>query len=306
MGSFYQAVEKIYRYELNRKERPGIFEINLYQAFINKHNAKYGYQVRSVDELIEEAGIDRETKYKYHVRYYNKFQGSNGFLEMAMILINDSDYEAFANLFKQNKFGIIRCEDSRTNYAVQKKFMQIVKPYILAASQNHRFGINQIQKKEMKTNKKYRWNQLKELNLKAKTRESMKSLYYKISPQYRQLWAIREKLDAITFTTNMIDQKVEDTKNHVCTIKENQFKASAFSCYKRLEEQVREYSKNNKHVVLLSPFIFNGIKCCQNYKQVPLRGRERLVLIFLEEKESRVAASYFKKKNVNYVILNVC
>ena len=63
-----------------------------------------------------------------------------------MLFLNKDNVQIFANTFKDLNFNIIRCEQTTyKNYKLQKQFLNIVKPNILAASQNHCFGIKRNQ-----------------------------------------------------------------------------------------------------------------------------------------------------------------
>ena len=62
---------------------------------------------------------------------------------MTMALLTDKNYSLFAQSFKKYNFNIIRCDFTNlNNYKAQKLFLDILSPNVLAASQNHIWGVN--------------------------------------------------------------------------------------------------------------------------------------------------------------------
>lgn len=150
-GSFYDMAKKIFSLNSKRESpaftypkdiRYGIFEISLYLSYIIKNNDRYKYQIKSVDHLLS-VYLSEEEKQAYIRDFYGYFKGNCGLLEHAMLFLNKKNWKHWARLFKTEKIDIIRCEKTNLKlYRSQKKFLKRVKPYILAASQNHCFGMN--------------------------------------------------------------------------------------------------------------------------------------------------------------------
>lgn len=150
-GDFYLMADKLYHRtlspyskisRLNREIKYGIFEIILYLTFIKKNNALYGYNIISVDSLLNEY-LGHDTTNKYYSAFYSKFNGNCGVLEHAMLLLTKENCKGLATLFRDANLNIIRCDKTNyKNFTLQRKFLKIVKPRILASSQDHCFGNN--------------------------------------------------------------------------------------------------------------------------------------------------------------------
>ena len=120
----------------------GIFEIVLYYAYIFINKKKYGYKFVNADEILSE-NIPHNILLNYKYNFYDTYKGACGLIEHAMEFLDDSNTDYLANIFKENNFNIIRCDFSNIDIIdKQERFLNIVKPNILAASQNHAFGIN--------------------------------------------------------------------------------------------------------------------------------------------------------------------
>lgn len=120
----------------------GIFEIVLYSLFILKFNKKYKYSLININRILREFLGDRQYN-AYMNEYYHKLNGSCGIIEHAAILITNANYRTIANIFRTLNLKVIRCDfTNKENYHIQRKFMSIVNPNILASSQSHAFGIN--------------------------------------------------------------------------------------------------------------------------------------------------------------------
>ncbi len=142
-GTPIEMAEKVYSLKDEQKRESGIFEIELYQAYLYNNNNKYNYTVLDVDNLLK-SNFSPELLQKYFEDYNNHFKGNCGILEHTMLLLNDANWEILAGMFKKYRFNIIRCDYSIfENIKLQEKFMDIVQPNILAASQEHAFGINE-------------------------------------------------------------------------------------------------------------------------------------------------------------------
>jgi hypothetical protein len=141
-GSPIEMAEKIYNLKDEQKKDSGIFEIELYQAYLYHNNDRYNYKVIDVDNLLE-TNLPSSELTKYIKNYNNMFKGNCGFLEHTCLLLTKKNWKILAQIFKKYRFNIIRCDYSIfKNIVLQEKFMEIVKPNILAASQEHAFGIN--------------------------------------------------------------------------------------------------------------------------------------------------------------------
>jgi len=140
-GTPIEMAEKIYQLKDKRHRNSGYFEIELYQAYLYQNLEKYNYKFLNVDELLSNALSIQEFN-NYLDNYYKNFNGNCGLLEHSLILLNEQNCEQLANMFKENSFNIIRCDYSiLDNITLQEKFINIVKPNILAASQEHAFGV---------------------------------------------------------------------------------------------------------------------------------------------------------------------
>lgn len=136
-----QMAEKIYKLKDKQKCKSGIFEIELYQAYVYHHRENYDYKFIDVDEILENK-FSKKNLEDYLNDYHNIFGGGSGLLEHSMMLLNEENYKLLAEVFNENHFNIIRCNYSDfENIQLQEKFIDIVSPNILAASQEHSFGL---------------------------------------------------------------------------------------------------------------------------------------------------------------------
>lgn len=142
LGQPIDIVNKIYKNGNSINIESGVFEIELYQDFIYCNNTKYQYQFLDINNIMKK-NLNEKSYQEYYNKYINKYGGSYGLAEMAMMLLTEDNVEPLANIFKNNNFNIIRCDSTNIkNYRLQTKFLDIVQPNILAASQDHAFGIN--------------------------------------------------------------------------------------------------------------------------------------------------------------------
>lgn len=140
-GSPIEMAQKVYNLKDKQKRDSGVFEIELYQAYLYHNNEKYKYKVLDVDNILKNNLTFCELK-KYINSYNNFFEGNCGLLEHSMILLTKNNWKILAEIFKQYRFNIIRCDHSNLdNVILQEKFLDIVQPNILAASQGHAFGV---------------------------------------------------------------------------------------------------------------------------------------------------------------------
>lgn len=122
----------------------GIFEINLYQTFIFANNDKYNYSLINANDIIKDSMSTQDAK-NYLSEFFALYNGRCGILERVIPLLKPSHYRKIAQKFKQHNFSIIRGDIgtfNKKNIAIAKDFLDIVQPNILAASQEHLFGVN--------------------------------------------------------------------------------------------------------------------------------------------------------------------
>lgn len=142
LGQPIDIVNKIYKNGNSINIESGVFEIELYQEFIYCNNTKYQYQFLDINNIMKK-NLNEKSYQEYYNKYINKYGGGYGLAEMAMMLLTEDNVEPLANIFKNNNFNIIRCDSTNIkNYRLQTKFLDIVQPNILAASQDHAFGVN--------------------------------------------------------------------------------------------------------------------------------------------------------------------
>lgn len=145
LGDLNSLIEKLKKQNTNQKNidrKTGIFEIVLYYAYLDMNKEKYGYKEISIDELLKKY-LDENLLEDYKYNFYKKFKSTSGVIEHCLMLLSENNIEALANMFKAAGLNIIRCEKSDIeNFNLQKRFIEIVQPNILAASQDHIFGIN--------------------------------------------------------------------------------------------------------------------------------------------------------------------
>ncbi len=151
-GSLLEMAEKIYERELEDDDKAGIMEALLYQEYLLHNKKKYGYAVVEIDKELEK-GLGTEKYSSYINRLYEKCGGNVGFAEHAMELLTKDNRMQIANVFRQCNQNIIRCERGQSikKRALQRPFMEVVKPNILAASQEHYWGLNGSVKTIVKT-----------------------------------------------------------------------------------------------------------------------------------------------------------
>lgn len=181
-GSPIEIIERIYR-DSNREQ--GCFEICLYQGYIYQRHETYNYQVFYAKDILENIFKNNEKLYqKYEKEYYSLWHGEFGILEMAMCLLNNDNSDLFAKEFKARRFNIIRCDFTNLkNYHNQARFLEKLAPNILAASQNHTWGINDNTKDKL-------WNLLVFNNIFARfIYADLKGLMMPFRPLY--LWMKR-------------------------------------------------------------------------------------------------------------------
>lgn len=140
LGSPIEIVNRISNYRKKHPVSGSLFEIQIYQCFIYKYYNKYRYRLVNIDEELKEA-LPENILQEYLTTFFHAKGGGCGLLEQTMDLLNKRNVKYLAKLFYKLKFNIIRCDNTRIkNYILQKKFLRIVQPNILASSQDHAFG----------------------------------------------------------------------------------------------------------------------------------------------------------------------
>ena len=144
LGEPFSIIDNLYINSPVENREQGCFEICLYQGFIYKYNECFDYRIIHTEDLINDTFKDNIKLYqKYEKDYYSLWGGEFGFVEMTMALLTDKNYSLFAQSFKKYNFNIIRCDFTNLyNYKAQKLFLDILSPNVLAASQNHIWGVN--------------------------------------------------------------------------------------------------------------------------------------------------------------------
>lgn len=180
-GSLLNMAEEIYWENCGQAQQPGIFEILLYQQYIYMNAKRFGYEVVEIDKAIEKAFSKKDfTAYKKAM--LQKYNCAGGFAEHASEYLTSTNWEALADVMRENRQWIIRCDQSQSYriYQKQKPFIEKAGPYILAASQEHFFGINCSFAKIAYQTILYGVRKCK-----RKLREATKSIFRKISPAYK-------------------------------------------------------------------------------------------------------------------------
>ena len=138
-GSVLEIADKIRE---NANTELGIFEILLYCMYVDKNADKYGYQIYDMTTLCKEKiPVEILTNYKFEKELALNKDG--GLIEHVMLFLTRENVRYFAHLFRNVGIDIIRCDCGEAS-DVQRTFLDIVRPHILAASQNHEFGVNPL------------------------------------------------------------------------------------------------------------------------------------------------------------------
>lgn len=183
VGTPIEMAERIYQRTQFRALRPGVLEILLYHGYLYRNRDRYGCRAVDVEEQCRRFLTEEEFG-RYVSRFYQSFHGHNGLIEQAMMLLTPENVRPLADLFVANRIQILRCEmTTYENYPLQKEFLSRVRPAILAASQNHLFGLHGALSYRM------RWL-LREW--KHRIRSGTKRLILRVSPAYKAGTEARE------------------------------------------------------------------------------------------------------------------
>lgn len=143
-GTPLEIVQKVYQEQEKNiiNQNVGVFEIELYQAYVWKNLKKYNYSFYDVNEMLKIA-LTSEKYQDFMLLHAQKYNGNCGLLERITDLLPYISFDDISQKMHNSKFNIIRCDKTDLKlYPLQKQFLEIVQPCILAASQEHCFGIN--------------------------------------------------------------------------------------------------------------------------------------------------------------------
>lgn len=207
-GDLNQMAESIFWKNCGQPFQPGIFEILLYQEYIYINAERFGYSVIEIDEEIKKV-LDKKTVAHYTRKMLDRYNCAGGFAEHMSEHLTEANRDALAQVMKDNRQWIIRCDRSASYrmYKIQKPFMEAVKPNILAASQEHYFGLNQSLIKILQKTLK---GKLFELG--AKLKHFGKRILLKCSPAYKTSSDVRDNIsrlgDAMNWRMGNIERMV--------------------------------------------------------------------------------------------------
>ena len=143
-GAIIDIVENVWNKTKFSPWQSGVFEILLYQQYILKNLDKYSYEVIHIDEKLKE--VLSQKAYRLYVQRVEKRYGYGGGLaEHLSESILPDEAAAVGKMLEKCKQSIIRCDGSLyySAYENEKILMDSAAPVILAASQEHYFGINE-------------------------------------------------------------------------------------------------------------------------------------------------------------------
>ena len=169
--------------------RFNLFEIDLYHSFIYLCRDKYGYKLKFSEDILRHC-LGRRGCFEYHKRFKKLVNENGGLLEHVMLLLNEKCCNDLANMLNLEDVVIIRCEYTNYKcYQMQSEFIKHASIVIMAASQNHAFGLNCGDDSKFKKSayfyKKYEKHRI--LSLKQKSR--VKSVFELcIAWIYKQLY----------------------------------------------------------------------------------------------------------------------
>lgn len=182
-GTPIEMAERVHQRTQFRALRPGVLEILLYHGYLYRNRDRYDCRAVDIEEQCRRF-LPEEEFGRYVSRFYQYFHGHNGLTEQAMMLLTPENVRPLADLFIANRIQILRCEATTyENYPLQREFIARVRPAILAASQNHLFGLHSAPSYRM------RWL-LREW--KRRIRSGAKRLILRVSPAYKAGMEARE------------------------------------------------------------------------------------------------------------------
>lgn len=140
-GTPIEIIQKSKENNVDDIYKLGVFEIILYHRFIYENKDTYKYKFIDIDAVLQQT-LSPNLLNKFLDMFYADCNGGNGVLEMALRYLDNNNIDLLENLFVNNRFNIIRCDMGYNKYWHQRRFIKNVKPNILAASQDHLFGVN--------------------------------------------------------------------------------------------------------------------------------------------------------------------
>jgi len=144
LGTPLELVNRVYEHAKTEDDvNAGVFEIILYQAYLYMNREKYGYKWIDVNHECEKY-LGSYDFLRYKEAYLKIYEGECGLLEKVSSLVDDRNTKQLARLCCDNRFNIIRCEYDFHPTSAQRYFMETVHPNILASSQNHIYGVNNV------------------------------------------------------------------------------------------------------------------------------------------------------------------
>ena len=144
--SIIDFIDKVYRLAPEEDKQWGCFEIEMYCSYLYLKREQFQYNFIDAASLLQKSL--KEDFASYMSLYNHVFSGESGCLEQIAVLQNKKPVQLGEAL---NSLGvsIVRCSFSTlTNIDYQKEFFKALDPAILAASQDHCFGINNTFKRK--------------------------------------------------------------------------------------------------------------------------------------------------------------
>lgn len=209
-GSPIEFVDKIYT---SGNIDSGVFEILLYRGYIFNNNLSYNYKMINVTEACLN-NLSPYTWENYFFELSKKLNKENGLIEMAMMLLNERNVDEFISLFNKLDLSIIRCEWG--DHTSQKRFMSMVKPSILAASQSHPFGMLSF---ESKIKNKFSTGYYKQL-----IKKRIKDFLIKYIPSFRLYFQLKDRVVHNEYLLHRILSQQEINKKLLENLTENKTK----------------------------------------------------------------------------------
>ncbi len=185
-GSFFEMVKRAF--ERQGAQSIDVFEIQLYHGYLYKNRERLGYRYIDVDAELKKA-LPPVLYSRYMQELHDIFDGNCGVLERAFTLVNPDNLLEIGRLIRNLGFDVVRCDEPRGNYSGQVKLFNLVKPKILAASQDHWLGWRRDKKLKKHFDEK-RYAQVWELKNKWRDFHG-KYLWWLVPPVLIAYWWLR-------------------------------------------------------------------------------------------------------------------
>lgn len=224
-GSPIDMVKVVYQAEIKKRGSTfGLMEWPLLHNYIYDNLEKYGFRYIDVNEQLD-IYFMQDTKKDYLERFYKKYNGTCGIIEMALAIVNERTYLQMADLFRDNKLFIIRCPETNGRlYKFQRRFLIRANTCILAADQDHIFGINGTVRSYMK---KIVLPGLK-TGLWSELQKRVKKVLRVISPAYRVSLRLEDEIAQLFDYINGVSSRLyrhvdnETKRNSLAAFERNQ------------------------------------------------------------------------------------